>query len=84
MLGAAANVARVTVKLDGRRVAQLRGGRSVLNVRLRGRTGRRLAVEALSADGRRLATASARVRPLRAGKRNVGRGGGVGGSVWVG
>ena len=84
VLGAASNVARVTVKLDGRRVAQLRGGRSVLNVRLRGRTGRRLAFEAVSADGRRLSTASARVRPLKAGKRNVGRGGGVGGSVWVG
>ena len=74
----------MTVRLDGRRVAQLRGGRSLLNVKLRGRTGRRLAVDALSADGRRLATASARVRPLRAGKRGVGRGGGVGGAVWAG
>ncbi|MDA0173453.1 S8 family serine peptidase [Solirubrobacter taibaiensis] len=84
VLGAATNVARVTVKLDGRRVAQLRGGRNVLNVRLRNRTGRRLTVEATSADGRRLATASARVRPVRAGKRGVGRGGGIGGAVWVG
>ena len=35
-------------------------------------------------DGRRLAGASARVRTLRAGKRSVGSGGGVGGSVWAG
>jgi hypothetical protein len=84
VLGAAASVARVSVRLDGKRVAQLRGSRNVLNVRLRKRAGRKLTVEALSADGRRLATATARVRPVRAGKRGVGRGGRIGGAVWVG
>jgi subtilisin family serine protease len=85
LLGAAGNVARVSVQLDGRHVAQLRGGRSVMTVRLRGRTGKRLKVSALSADGRRLSSAAAKVRALRAGKRGVGTGGGIGeGSVWAG
>lgn len=84
VLGATTVVRRVTVKLDGRRVASLRGGRSVLNVRMRGRAGRRVTIEAFAADGRRLARAASRVRTVRAGKRNVGSGGGVGGSVWVG
>ncbi|MBE2317567.1 S8 family serine peptidase [Solirubrobacter sp. CPCC 204708] len=84
VLGAAGSVARIELRLDGRRVAQLRGGRTVLNVRLRNRAGRRLAVYALAADGRRLSRASARVRTLRSGKRHVGTGGGIGGAVWVG
>ena len=41
------------------------------------------AIDALAADGHRLTSASARVRTLRAGKRDVGTGGGVGGSVWA-
>lgn len=84
VLGSASSVARVSVRLDGRRVATLRGGRSVLTVRLRNRVGKRLTIDALARDGRRLATASAKVRQLRAGKRGVGRGGGVGGAVWAG
>jgi subtilisin family serine protease len=84
VIGSPRAVARVVVRLDRRRVASLRGGRSVMTVRLRGRTGRSLRVEAHTADGRRLARASARVRPLRAGKRHVGRGGGIGGAVWAG
>jgi len=84
LLGAINGVSRVAVRLDGRRVAQLRGGRSVLNVRVRGRSGRRLRVDALAVDGRRLATATARVRAVRKGKHSVGSGGGIGGSVWAG
>jgi len=83
LAGAVRSVARVAVKLDRRRVATLSGRRSVLNVRLRARTGRKLSAEALSADGRVLASGSRRVRALRAGKRDVGSGGGVGGSVWA-
>jgi subtilisin family serine protease len=83
LLGASQAVTRIVLKLNGRPVAELRGGRSVLNVRLRGRSGRTLAVDALAADGRRLASASSRVRALRAGKRGVGTGGGVGGTVWA-
>jgi subtilisin family serine protease len=81
--GAVQNVARVSVKLDRRRVATLSGRRSVLNVRLRGKTGRRVSADALAADGHVLASAGRRVRALKAGKRSVGSGGGVGGSVWA-
>lgn len=80
LLGESRAVARIVVKLDGRRVATLRGGRSVVNVRLRSRSGRRLVVEGLSADGRRLTSASRRVRAVRAGKRGVGTGGKIGGA----
>ena len=80
VLGALGGVDRIVVKLDGRRVATLRGGRSVMTVRLRRRGGRRMAVEALAADGRALTTASARVRAVRAGKHGVGSGGRIGGA----
>jgi subtilisin family serine protease len=83
LLGATAAVSRVQVRLDKRKVAELRGGRSPLTVRLHGRVGRRLSVTALSADGRAIASASAQVRKLRLGKHGVRRGGGVGGSVWA-
>lgn len=84
IVGAVAAVKRVVVKVDRRTAATLRGGRSVLNVRLRGRTGKRLSVEAFAADGRRLSRTTSRISAVRAGKRNVGSGGGIGGSVWVG
>jgi subtilisin family serine protease len=86
LLGATAAVSRVQVKLDGRKVAQLTGGRSPLTVRLRGRVGRRLSVTALAADGHAIASASARVRKLRSGKRGVSQGGGIGtsGRAWAG
>jgi hypothetical protein len=83
LTGSVQSVARVVVKLDGRTVSTLRGGRNVFTVRVRARTGKRLAIEAFALDGRRLAGASARVRTLRSGKRSVGSGGGVGGSVWA-
>jgi subtilisin family serine protease len=86
LLGATAAVNRVRVSLDGRKVTELRGGVSPLTVRLRGRKGRRIGVAALSADGRVLAKATARVRRLKAGKRGVRQGGGIGtsGRVWAG
>jgi subtilisin family serine protease len=80
LLGATQGVARIVVKLDRRRVATLRAGRSVMTVRLRRRTGRRLVVQALAADGRALTAASRRVRAVRAGKHGVGTGGGIGGA----
>ena len=64
-------------------IPDMRGGRNVLNIRLRGRTGSKLGVDAIAADGRTLATTTARVRALRAGKRSVGSGGSIGGSVWA-
>ena len=71
--------------LDGRRVAEVSGGRSPLTVRIR-RAGRRVTVSALSGDGRVLAKAAAEVRRLKAGKRGVSQGGGIGtsGRVWAG
>ena len=81
LLGATQGVARVVVKVDGRSVATLRGGRSVMTVRLRRRTGRRMVIDALAADGRTLATASGRIRAVRAGKRDVGKGGGIRGAT---
>jgi subtilisin family serine protease len=84
VLGAVTAVKRLAVKVDGRRVSTLRGGRSVLNVRLRGRSGRRLAVDAFAQDGRRLSGATGRITAVRKGKRQVGSGGGIGGSAWAG
>ncbi|HET6548298.1 MAG TPA: S8 family serine peptidase [Solirubrobacter sp.] len=81
--GAVRAVRRIVVRLGGRRVAGLRGGRAVYTVRLRGRGGRRLKVTALAGNGRALSVARARVRAVRKGKHGVGRGGGVGGSVWA-
>src|SRR4051812_10161350 len=84
LFGAVQAVKRVRVSLDGRAVATLQGGRSPISVRIRGRAGKRVRVAALAADGRPLATASARVHGVRAGKRGVSQGGGLGGSVWAG
>jgi subtilisin family serine protease len=84
LVGASQGVGRILVKLDRRRAATLRGGRNIVTVRLRGRSGRRLTVDAIAADGRRLATATKAVRTVRAGKRGVGTGGGIGGTVRAG
>jgi subtilisin family serine protease len=84
LLGSRQAVARVTLSLDGRRVASLRARREILSVKLKRRTGRKLTARAVAADGRTLAKATARVRALRPGKRGVRRGGGIGGNVWVG
>jgi hypothetical protein len=85
LLGATSAISRVRVTLNGRKVAELSGGRSPLTVRLRGRTGRKLTAIALAADGRKLVSASRRVRKLTAGKRGVHQGGGIGtsGRVWA-
>jgi subtilisin family serine protease len=84
LVGASQGVARIVLKLDRRKAATLRGGRNIVTVRLRGRSGRRLTVDAIAADGRTLATATAPVRAVRAGKRGVGTGGGIGGTVRAG
>lgn len=82
--GASQGVARIVVKIGGRNAANLRGGKSVLNVRIRTRAAnKRLDVEAFAADGRSLARASAPIKTLRSGKRSVGSGGNVGGAVWA-
>ena len=63
--GAVQSVAKVVVKLDGRTVSTLRGGRSVLTLRVRARTGNRLAIDALATDGRRLAARAHRAHAAR-------------------
>jgi subtilisin family serine protease len=86
LLGATTAISRVRVTLDGRKATELTGGRSPVTVRLRGRSGRKLGAIALAADGRRLASASRRVRKVKAGKGGVRQGGGIGtsGRVWAG
>jgi hypothetical protein len=59
--GAIEAVHRLVVRLDGRVVNRAPGGRRVLTIAWRGRSGRRVSVAALSVDGRTLATAAARV-----------------------
>ena len=80
-LGDTRGVARYRLSLDGRRVAELRKRNSPFTVRLRGRSGRTLRVDALDASGKAIASGSRKVRSVRAGKRGVRRGSGVGTGV---
>jgi subtilisin family serine protease len=77
-LGDTRAVARFRLKLDGRRVAEVRKGRSPFTVRLRGGAGRKLQVEALDPGGKVLAKGQRKVSGVRKGKRGVRRGSGVG------
>ena len=76
--GATDQVRRYRVMLGGRRAAELAPGPKVLTMRKRGRPARTARVLALDAAGQSLARASARVRAVRKGKRNVDRGSRVG------
>jgi subtilisin family serine protease len=81
-LGDTRGVARYRLSLDGRRAAEVRKGSSPFTVRLRGRAGRKLRVDALDAAGKKIASGTKAVRGVRKGKRGVRRGSGVGaGSV---
>ena len=77
-LGDTRGVARYRLTLDKRRVAEVRKGGSPFTVRLRGRSGRKLRVDALDAAGRVIASGTRAVRGVRNGKRGVRRGSGVG------
>ncbi len=79
LLGSAQAIATYRVSLDGRRVANLRPGRSPFSVTLRKR-GRVVRIDALNAAGQVLARAQRRVAKLRAGKRGVKGGHGIGAS----
>ena len=69
LLGSAQAIATYQVSLDGRRVANLRAGRSPFSVTLRKR-GRVVRIDALNAAGQVLASAQRRGdSKLRAGKR---------------
>jgi subtilisin family serine protease len=80
-LGDTRGVARFRLSLDGRRVAEVRKGSSPFTIRLRGRSGRKLRVDALDASGKAIASGSRKVNSVRAGKRGVRRGSGVGTGV---
>jgi subtilisin family serine protease len=74
--GSTQAIQRYAIRLDRVR-ASVSARRSTFTVALQ-RRGKRVRVDALDASGKRLATASRRVAQLRAGKRGVTRGPGVG------
>jgi subtilisin family serine protease len=80
-LGDTRGVARFRLSLDGRRVAELRMRSSPFTVRLRGRPGRKLRVDALDPHGGVISSGTKAVRSVRKGKRGVRRGSGVGTGV---
>jgi subtilisin family serine protease len=77
-LGDTRQVSRYRLSLDRRRAAELRKGSSPFTVRLRGRAGRKLRVDAVDAGGKVIASGTRAVRGVRKGKRGVRRGSGVG------
>jgi subtilisin family serine protease len=76
--GATDRVRRYRVLLDGRRAGELAAGPKVLVMRKRGVGARRAKVIALDAAGKPLASATARVKAVRRGKRDIDSGSGVG------
>jgi subtilisin family serine protease len=77
-VGDTQGIARFRISLDRRRVAELRMRSSPFTVRLRGRAGRELRVDALAANGAVISSDARTVRGVRKGKRGVRRGPGVG------
>jgi subtilisin family serine protease len=77
-IGNTSAIARFRVSLDGRRVAELAKRGSPFTVRLRGRRGRKLRVDALDARKQSIASSTRTVRAVKRGKRGVRRGSGVG------
>jgi subtilisin family serine protease len=75
--GSTQAISRYAVRLDGRKAAGLAARRTTFTVTVR-RRARRAQIDALDASGRRLATVKRAVKPLRAGKRGVNTGRGVG------
>jgi hypothetical protein len=74
--GSTQAIQRYGIRLDRRR-ASVTARQSTFTVALQ-RRGKRVRIDALDASGRTLATATRRVAQLRAGKRGVTRGRGVG------
>ncbi len=82
-LGNANGITRFRLSLDGKRVADVRKRASPFTVRLRGRKGRKLRVDAIGRTGDVLASATRTVRGVKKGKRRVRRGSGVGSTVGI-
>jgi len=76
-LGSTAAVSRYRVRLGSKKVAQLEPRPSPFTLTLH-RRGRFVRVDALDAAGKSLAADGGRVTGLRAGKRDVSSGSGVG------
>jgi hypothetical protein len=77
VIGSTQAIKRYRVRLDNKNVAALTARKATFTVSLP-RRGRRAQVDAVDASGRRLAGAKRTVSRLRAGKRLVNRGRGVG------
>ena len=77
VLGATQAIRSYRVKLDGKRAAALAARRSPFTLTLR-RAARRVSVEALDASGKVLTRAQKKVTGLKAGKRGVSTGRGIG------
>jgi len=76
-------IVRFRLSLDGRRAAELAKRSSPFTVRLRGRGGSKLRVDALDAGGAVIAAATRTVRAVKRGKSRVRRGSGVGATVGI-
>jgi subtilisin family serine protease len=77
VIGATQAIRSYRVRLDGRKVAGVKARKATFTVTIR-RRARRAQIDALDASGRPLATVKQTVRPLKAGKRGVKTGRGVG------
>jgi phosphate transport system substrate-binding protein len=77
LLGASAAVSDYRVLIDGRQVSVVRKRATPFTVRLAGRSGRTLRIEARDAGRRVLASASRAIAAVRRGKRDIRSGGGV-------
>ena len=77
-LGSTQAISRFRLTIDGRRAAEVAKRATPFTVRLRGRPGRKLRVDALDSRKRSIASATRKVTSVKSGKRGVRRGSGVG------
>jgi hypothetical protein len=77
VVGSGLAIRRYRIRLDGRTAGGVTARKATFTVTLR-RRARRAQIDAVGASGRRLATVKRSVRKLRAGKRLVRTGHGVG------
>jgi subtilisin family serine protease len=75
--GATEAITDFHVRIDGRRVAVVRKRAIPFTVRVRGRSGARMQVQARNAGGKVLGAGTRRIRAVRRGKRNIHSGGDV-------
>jgi hypothetical protein len=83
VLGARQGIKRYRVSLGGRVVTKLKSRGSPFTIRIHGRRAKKIRVDALDRHGKTLSHATHRVAKVRPGKRGVGGGGGLGGTVGI-